>query len=367
MRIPASICFATLLGLLASSSSAWAEDPPGKLLFISNRDGNAQIYIMNTDGSGQRALTAGTEENIEPAWSPDGVRIAFTSYRDGNAEIYVMDADGSNQTRLTTDKFSDTTPAWTPDGRIVFRSMRDHWSNFFVMDANGGNLRRLTDSKMDKGAPILSPDGKNIAFIGHIDQTAGGSQIFIMPTTGGETKNLTGALSKDQKFFPSWSPDSKRIAYLVSKGLSLNIHVIDADGGHPGKITDNAVTNANPVWSPDGLRIAFVSSREGTPTELARGDIYVMNADGSGGINLTRNPYEDNYPAWSADGTSLYFVSFRDGTAQIYSIPAQGGEQRRLTRNPGYDLMIKPQVTQMPNPQAKKIGLVAAPTQISMH
>jgi TolB protein len=92
-----------------------------------------------------------------------------------------------------------------------------------------------------------------------------------------------------------------------------------------------------------------------------------MNADGSGATNLTRNPYEDNYPAWSTDGASLYFVSFRDGTAQIYSVPAQGGEQRRLTRNGGYDLMIRPQVAQAPGPRTEKMGLAAATNPISMH
>ena len=70
---------------------------PGMVMFVSNRDGNSQIYLMNSDGSEQRPLTRGPEENTEPAWSPDGTQIAFTSYRDGNADIYVMDGDGSIQ------------------------------------------------------------------------------------------------------------------------------------------------------------------------------------------------------------------------------------------------------------------------------
>lgn len=312
------------------------------ILFVSNRTGNAQLYSMNGDGSAQQALTKGPEENTEAAWSPDGNRIAFTSYRDGNAEIYVMNADGGSQKRLTTDTLADNSPAWTPDGRIIFRSSRDRWTNFYVINSDGSGLKQLTNSQTDKGAPALSPDGRWIAFVVHGE--LGSSEIHVMPASGGESHNVTAALSKNRKFFPSWSPDSQRLAYLEAKDRGLNINLIDPDGGHPVKITDNPYTNAFPVWSPDGKYIAFVSSREGSRIEMARGDIYVMKADGSAVANLTRTPDEDNYPAWSSDGRSIYFVSLRDGTAQIYSVPLQGGQQRRLTHNTGFDVMIRPLV-----------------------
>lgn len=228
------------------AGAAQAADPGAAVLFVSTRSGNAQIHRMAGDGSGDSALTRTAQENTEPALSPDGRTIAFTSYRDGNAEIYVMDADGNNQRRLTTDKQSDNAPAWTPDGRIVFRSMRDRWANFYVMDADGANLRQLTASRVDKGSPVLSPDGRWIAFVGHGE--LGRSDIHVLPMAGGEARNLTGGLSKNQKSFPSWSPDSKRLAYVEAKDLTLNVNVIDPDGTNPGKITDNVYTNAFPMW-----------------------------------------------------------------------------------------------------------------------
>ena len=76
---------------------------------------------------------------------------------------------------------------------------------------------------------------------------------------------------------------------------------------------------------------------------MARGDVWVMDADGSNAANLTRHPDEDNYPAWAADGEAIFFVSLRDGNAQIYSVSTAGGEVRRLTRNAGHDLMLRPQ------------------------
>lgn len=325
------------LGLIALDASAQRSDP---VLFVSNRDSNAQIYRMQADGSGQRALTRGPAENTEPAWSPDGSRIAFTSYRDGNGEIYVMDADGSRQTRLSSHASADNAPAWLPDGRIVFRSMRNRWSNFYVMNADGSGVQALTADEVDKGPPLVSPDGRHIAFVAH--GPSGSSDIRVMPAAGGPARDLTSALSKNPKSAPAWSPDGSRLAYVESKGVALNVMVVGADGDNAAAITDNAYTNAHPVWSPDGRHIAFVSGREGTRTEMARGDIYVMAADGSAAINLTRHPGEDNFPAWAADGSAIYFVSLRDGNAQIYAVPWQGGQATRLTRNAGHDLVIRP-------------------------
>jgi TolB protein len=344
------LSFVSLLGaalgaMLGAAGPALAAEPANdKLLFVSNRAGNAQIHVMAANGSGERALTAGPAENTEPAWSPDGSRIAFTSYRDGNAEIYVMDADGARPTRLTTGAQADNAPAWTPQGRIIFRSMRDGWANFYAIDADGTHLLPLTATPQDKGVPMPSPDGRWLAYVGHGDK--GLTNIYLLPADGGEARNLTGALSANQKLGPAWAPDSQRLLYGEYAGGAVGLRVIGVDGGQPGKLTDNNYGNTWASWSPDGQRIAFVSSREGTRMDMARGDIYVMAADGTGATNLTRHPAEDNYPAWSQDGKTLYFVSLREGNAQIYAVPAEGGAALRLTHNQGYDLMVRPQQTQ---------------------
>ena len=84
----------------------------GKIAFTSNRDGNHEIYIMNSDGSGQTRLTSNSATERYPAWSPDGTKIAFISNQDGNWEIYIMNADGSSQLNLTNNSASDQYPAW---------------------------------------------------------------------------------------------------------------------------------------------------------------------------------------------------------------------------------------------------------------
>lgn len=84
------------------------------MTFISTRDGDGEIYVMNANGSGQMRLTNNSAEDGVPVWSPDGARIAFSSSRDGNWEIYVMNADGSGQMRLTNSSALDYKPAWQP-------------------------------------------------------------------------------------------------------------------------------------------------------------------------------------------------------------------------------------------------------------
>lgn len=106
---------------------------------------NSEIYVMNADGSGTRRLTHNAAYDGEPAWSPDGRKIAFRSTRDGNREIYVMNADGSNQRNLTRHPAKDGRPSWSPDGRrIAFVSDRDGRLEAHVMNADGSGQRSLT-------------------------------------------------------------------------------------------------------------------------------------------------------------------------------------------------------------------------------
>ena len=153
-----TILFGLFLFAAVSIQPGYASFPGvnGKIVFFSDRDGNAEIYVMNADGSSQTNLTNNPAADDEfPAWSPDGSKIAFTSRRDGNAEIYVMNADGSSQTRLTNNPAADYLPAWSPDGsKIAFASSRDGNAEIYVMNADGSSQTRLTNN----GALDWSPD-----------------------------------------------------------------------------------------------------------------------------------------------------------------------------------------------------------------
>src|SRR5439155_972080 len=119
----------------------------GQIAFMSLRDGNWEIYVMNADGSGARNLTSGPGYDARPAWSPDGAKIAFETNRDGNREIYVMNADGSGAHNLTNNPAYDDLPAWSPDGsKMAFWTNRDGNWQVYVMNADGSGLLTPTSN-----------------------------------------------------------------------------------------------------------------------------------------------------------------------------------------------------------------------------
>jgi Tol biopolymer transport system component len=134
-----------LWGQSLETDPAWSPDG-GKIAFVSDRDRNREIYVADADGSSPRRLTDDLATDQFPAWSPDGSKIAFGTDRDGNEEIYVMSAsDGSGQANLTADPATDRYPAWSPDGtKIAFRSSRAHSFDIFLMNADGSGVTRLT-------------------------------------------------------------------------------------------------------------------------------------------------------------------------------------------------------------------------------
>ncbi len=158
----------TSLGVLSCSGQDNA--PQMKVAFISESDGNWDIYRMNADGSGQTRLTDNRMIDVEPSGSPDGEKIAFASNRDDNFEIYTMSADGSGVTNLTQNPYDDNQPTWSPDGKkIAFASSRSGKFDIYVMNADGSGVTNLTGNP--ENGDFL---GWSWLFVLHLLQNIGG-------------------------------------------------------------------------------------------------------------------------------------------------------------------------------------------------
>src|SRR5262249_21137928 len=121
-------------------------------------DATTQIARTRAGGDGQ-TLTDGGATHVQPAWSPDGTRIAYDANPDGFYHLFVMDADGSNQTQLTSSSWNDVQPAWSPDGtHIAFASNRYGTYGIYTMVADGSDVRRVASGRWNDLQPTWSPD-----------------------------------------------------------------------------------------------------------------------------------------------------------------------------------------------------------------
>ncbi|MFH0767968.1 MAG: matrixin family metalloprotease [Chloroflexota bacterium] len=265
----------------------WIYPVPPPITFVSDRDGDPEIFVMKYDGSNQTQITSNTAYDNMPMFSSDG-RIVFVSSRDGNREVYVMNANGSNQTRLTNNAVIEEWPAWSPDGsKIAFGSNRDATRcEIYVMSENGTDLVRLTNNPAADNLPTWSPDGSKIAFVS--DRGGDWADIYVMDAAG-ENTSLVRLTSGTHNNWPAWSPDDTRIAFTSHRDGHAEIYVMGVDGENQTRLTSSAGDSSRPVWSPDGTHIAFTSNRDGNP------EIYVMNAAGENTslTRLTDNSAED--------------------------------------------------------------------------
>jgi uncharacterized repeat protein (TIGR01451 family) len=259
-----------------------------RVLFTSTRGGNADIYSMYTDGTGEARLTSNPAEDGNAVWSPDHTKIAFVSHRDGNYEIYAMNPDGSGQTRLTTNGgFSDLSPSWSPDGtKIAFSTNRDGHYNIYSMNANGTSQARVANDPGNAVTPSWSPDGTKIAFS---SDRVGGFEIYTMNANGSGLLRLTNDRRRDVT--PAWSPDGTKIAFSSDRaGKNFEIYSVTLSSNAVTQLTHDAQSDLTPAWSSDGTRIVFSSDRTGSF------EIWSMGANGSSLSQLTFNPFVDSLP-----------------------------------------------------------------------
>lgn len=339
-------------------------DGNGKLA-IADRTGS--LAVVNPDGSELRMLSRCTGiftdcRAVEPAWSPDGMRLAFVRGQFGLRHVamalYVTESDAAHPRLLAHcgtcgSQESSTGINWSPDGtRIVFSATggRPAVLSLFTVDVQSGAVRRLTNCDRSSCAdmePDWSPDGQQIVFSRN---AAYGASLYTVRSDG---SGLTKIVSEPNATHPRWSPDGRLIAYDSHDDTDThdNVYVRAADGSRPSRLLASGSIGTGPgvpSWSPDGSRIVYFST---PPISGAFGsEVWTVSADGKLRQRLNRfGCCVDVWapPVWSPDGKQIAFsANYQDLTVAsngtIFSTPnggtfvinADGNGRKRISTRP---------------------------------
>ena len=253
------------------------------IYFVSSRSGRKEIWAMDYDGANQHQVTHLGSISLSPRISPDGSRLAFSSLAKGSWDILMYSLDLNRLVSFPRFGGTNLSPAWSADGtKLAFSSSRSGDSEIYVTDSSGGNLKRLTAMK----GPDVSP----------VWNRKTGSQI----------------------------------AWVSGRTGLPQIYTMEADGTNDQRMTDEGYA-VSPSWSPNGQFLVFSWFRHYGPGAPGAQDIYIMDIASKQWVQLTHDGGRNDFPCWSPDGRHIIFQSSRSGGEQIWTMLADGSNQKQLT------------------------------------
>jgi TolB protein len=254
-----------------------------QIFYVSSRSGHKEIWAMDYDGANQHPITTLGSISLSPHVSPDGSRLAFSSFTGSGWEIRMFSFDLNRLVSFPRFAGTNLSPAWSPEGgKLAFSSSRSGDPEIYVIDQSGGNLHRITTSK----GPDVSP----------VWNRKTGSQI----------------------------------AWVSGRTGLPQIYVMGSDGTNVQQVTDSGYA-VSPSWSPNGQLLAFSWMRHYGPGAPGSEDIYIMDIVSKQWVQLTHDGGRNDFPSWSPDGRHIVFQSNRSGSLQIWSMLANGTNQKQLT------------------------------------
>ncbi|MDY0190774.1 MAG: Tol-Pal system beta propeller repeat protein TolB [Desulfuromonas sp.] len=260
-----------------------------RIAFISDRSGNKELYLAESDGYDSKRITNHGDLVLNPDFSPLGRELIFTSYRQGNPDLYRKEIYTGREALISHYKGLNIAGRYRRDGKeLALTLSRDGNAEIYFIGLNGNIHKRLTNSWGIDVDPSWNPVGDQVAFV---SDRQGNPNIFIADTLSNQVRRLTYAGRYNAT--PAWSPDGQRIIFSRLEDGVFNLFSIRPDGSDERQLTYGAGNKEHPRWSPDGRFVVYSNSI------LGKKALYIMRADGSGQRRITDGSANCTHPAWS--------------------------------------------------------------------
>jgi Tol biopolymer transport system component len=292
-----------------------------RLVFVSDRDGNDNVYRMNSDGTGSVRLTSASENENNPAWSPEGVYLD-TALDGVSRDIVLIDPDVPAEDRITHNGIQDFSLAWHPDAAYgITVSDRDGRDELWLVtpQLNNASTPLLFAEKIaSHNGQCIDPSVRSDNVVAYSSNRNGGFDIYLTDSEGGIDERVTTDGTTNVQPSLSPNPADAWIAYSSARDGRQQIYKIRPDGSENTRLTNSVADDSSPSFSPDGERIAFVR-RVGD-----RARVWVMNADGSAAAAISPDVAGEALdPSWNPDSNEIVYAH-SGSTNRVYLIAADG-------------------------------------------
>jgi len=320
---------------LVESAFNPAYSPDGQRIALdASWAGPHRVWLLDRQGHNPQQVTTDTSEEVAhlaPTWSPDGKKIVFQNRAGTKFDIRVVNLDSKQMNWITNDFFTDIRPSWSPSGSLIyFSSDRSGGINIWRAPVKedgtlNGSLQQVTTGAGQDVEVAVSPDSKRLAYA-TLRQNADVWRLPVSPQTGipsGTAEAVISTTREDSR--GAWSPDGNMIAFNSDRAGNMNIWLFTLADTSTRQLTTGHGGDFQPNWSPDKKKLAFFSSRSGSPNiwevEIASGILKRLTSNS--GVNL--NPF------YSPDGRLIAYQSDESGRLEVWVMNADGSSPRRLT------------------------------------
>lgn len=323
---------------LAAGAVGAASPAANQIAYTARPRGQTDIFLIDVERRLAANLTRHPAEDLLPAWSPDGQRLAFLSNRLGEGFIlHVMDAPAARPYPLAIGYRASAVPAWSPDGgRLAIVSSIRGSAKIVIVGLDGTEPYILNQTSATDSPPLWSPDGGWLVYLSFRDgnpRLYAASPNCIEKAQGCRFNDFLLLASTIVSWPPAWSPDGRWLALSAMGSGSLRLYRVEIGCttqpqdcvGQRQRLDTGHESDWTPVWSPDGQKLAF-ASRPASST-----DLFVIDLATGAVRQLTDDPASEQLPAWSPDGRYLAYISTRDWGLNIHLVDTVVGGSAPLT------------------------------------